>query len=218
MKKVIPFTKEIVFNTDIYEINSISLEHNLKINSDNTITGEFIISGDYKENEIVINNEPFIYNIPVNIDLDCKYDTSKVKLEIDDFNYETINSNKLVINIILNINGIEEIENITSEEPIIDIVEEVKVESNTENIIDKIEDEKDNVIDERNIEETMSIFNNFDEKDDVYVTYKVHIFRENDSIENIMKLYNISKEELDEYNDLSSITLGSKIIIPNNEI
>lgn len=216
MKKVIPFTKEIVFNTDIYEINSISLEHNLKINSDNTITGEFIISGDYKENEIVINNEPFIYNIPVNIDLDCKYDTSKVKLEIDDFNYEVNSSNKLEINIVLNINGIEEIENIIEEEPIIDIVEEEIVEQND---IDKeIKEESIDDNDERGIEETMSIFNNFDDKDDTYVTYKVHIFRENDSIENIIKLYNVSKDELNEYNDLSTITLGSKIIIPNNEI
>ena len=31
MKKIIPFSKEIEFNTNIYEINSISLEHNLKI-------------------------------------------------------------------------------------------------------------------------------------------------------------------------------------------
>ena len=30
MKKIIPFSKEIKFNTNIYEINSISLEHNLK--------------------------------------------------------------------------------------------------------------------------------------------------------------------------------------------
>ena len=31
MKKIIPFTSDIKFNTKIYEITSISLEHNLKI-------------------------------------------------------------------------------------------------------------------------------------------------------------------------------------------
>ena len=31
MKKNVPFCKDIDFNTNIYEINSISLEHNLKI-------------------------------------------------------------------------------------------------------------------------------------------------------------------------------------------
>ena len=67
MKKIIPFSKDIVFNTDIYEINSISLEHNLKIKR-YSIEGDFIVSGDYKTSDSVINNEPFIQNIPFNIE------------------------------------------------------------------------------------------------------------------------------------------------------
>ena len=106
MKKTIPFSKEIAFNTDIYEINSISLEHNLKIDN-NEINGEFIVSGDYKENDSTLKNEPFIYNIPFNIDLDDKYNIEKSKIDIDDFNYEVCSSNILQINIFLYIDNVD---------------------------------------------------------------------------------------------------------------
>ena len=70
MKKIIPFSKEIIFNTNLYEICSISLEHNIKLGNNYDITGEFIISGDYKENDNTLNTEPFIYNIPFDIMID----------------------------------------------------------------------------------------------------------------------------------------------------
>ena len=44
MKKIVPFTKDIKFNTKIYEITSISLEENYNCTED-TIDGEFIVSG-----------------------------------------------------------------------------------------------------------------------------------------------------------------------------
>ena len=39
--------------------------------------------------------------------------------------------------------------------------------------------------------------------------------REEDTIEKIMLKYNVSKEVLDEYNNLSNIKIGDKIIIPS---
>jgi len=202
MKKIIPFSKEIEFNTNIYEINSISLEHNLKI-KDNKVTGEFIISGDYKEDEFRLNVEPFIYNIPFNIDLDDKYILDEVKIEIDDFNYE-VKNNKLEINISVSIDNIE----------VIELLDEPVVEDNdNREEVEQIEDVK--VIDNKCTLNT--IFDSFEDKDDVYVTYNVHIYRENDTIDNIINLYKTTKEKLEEYNDLSNITLGSKIIIPSNE-
>ena len=202
MKKIIPFSKEIEFNTNIYEINSISLEHNLKI-KDNKVTGEFIISGDYKEDEFRLNVEPFIYNIPFNIDLDDKYILDEVKIEIDDFNYE-VKNNKLEINISVSIDNIE----------VIELLDEPVVEDNdNREEVEQIEDVK--VIDNKCTLNT--IFDSFEDKDEVYVTYNVHIYRENDTIDNIINLYKTTKEKLEEYNDLSNITLGSKIIIPSNE-
>ena len=206
MKKIVPFSKDIIFNTDVYEINSISLEHNLKLNSDNNINGEFILSGDYKESEIVIKNEPFIYNIPFDIELDDKYIVDNIKIEIEDFNYDLISNNTMNISIKILIDNLEEKEEV---EPIIEVLEE-------EERPVKVDIEESDTKDDSSKEVT-SIFNNFSDEDEKYGNYYVHIYRENDSIENIIKLYNVTKDELDEYNDLSTVTIGSKIIIPNNE-
>lgn len=188
MKKIVPFSKDIVFNTDVTIINSISLEHTLKVNN-NSIEGEFIISGDYKDKDLV-NNEPFIYNIPFNIELDSKYITDNIKIEIDDFNYDLINNNTLVINISVLLDNIEEVE-----------------------VIDDINEEQE----VREIEEVPSVINEISLDEDNYINYHIHIYRDNDNIESIIKKYNITKEELEEYNDLSSITIGSKIIVPSND-
>lgn len=203
MKRIIPFSKDILFNTDIFEINSISLEHNIKLKTENELSGEFIISGDYKENDNSIKEEPFIFNLPFDINLDNKYEVDDVKLDIDNFEYELVNNNTLKINISISLEGVEVIK---EEENIIDVID------------DKVEeaDEVDAVFKETP-EEVTSIFDNFSDKDDKYVTYNVHIYREKDDINEIIKNYNTSKDELDEYNDLSNITLGSKIIIPSNE-
>ena len=52
------------------------------------------------------------------------------------------------------------------------------------------------------------------QKDEQYISYYVHIVRENDSIESISNKYNISINDLKEYNDIDKIALGNKIIIP----
>ena len=110
MKKIVPFTKDIKFNTKIYEITSISLEHNLSLEENNIVSGEFIISGEYKINDSSINSEPFIYGLPFDISLDTKYDTNRLKIDIDDFKFEIVNEEILRVNIDVLIEGIELIE------------------------------------------------------------------------------------------------------------
>ena len=192
MRKIIPFTKDLTFINDIYEITSISLEHNY-IASENEIKGEFIINGDYTKS-IIDEKEPFIFNIPFNAIIDYDFDEEKVKVEIDDFNYKIKDNNILEVNINLLIDNILKKEKAEDIEIIEDVIEPS---------------------DER--EEVTSIFNNFDEKDDKYVTYNVHIYREDDNIDKLLNKYKITKDELSIYNDLEKITIGSKIIIPNNE-
>lgn len=189
MRKIIPFSKDLTFINDIYEIVSISLEHNFKVD-DNEIKGEFIINGEYTKN-IIEEKEPFIFNIPFNAIIDYDYDKEKVIVDIEDFNYKIKDNNILEININLLIDNL------------------VKKEEQVEVL--NIEEDKE----ER--EEVTSIFDNFDDKDDQYVTYNVHIYREDDDINKILSEYKITKEELSDYNDLEKITIGSKLIIPNNE-
>ena len=224
MNKIIPFTKDIEFNTNIYEINSISLEQNLKV-EDNEITGEFIISGDYKESDNSIKNEPFIFNIPFNLELDSRFDSNKSKIDIDNFEYELKNDKTLCVNISISINLDEKKEkerkkakkeNTEKNEDIIEIIDDNIENERKENLFKEEINDITPMIKNEN-EEVTSIFNNFNQSDEKYITYHVHIYREKDDINEIIKKYNITKEELEEYNDLDKITLGSKIIIPNNE-
>ena len=47
-----------------------------------------------------------------------------------------------------------------------------------------------------------------------YVTYHVHVVGSNDSVENIMKLYNTNLDMLNQYNDIKELKIGDKVIIP----
>ena len=80
--------------------------------------------------------------------------------------------------------------------------------------LDNLEEKEikvENVETDRCIEEEPTVMNNTG-----YLTYKIYIVKENDTIESIISKYSVSKELLDSYNDLSDIKLGDKIIIPTN--
>ena len=194
MKKIIPFKKEIPFN-NIHEILSISLEHNLKKNTNNFITGEFVISGDYRMTDISVNTENFEFKLPFDIELDEKYIIDNAVIDIDDFYYEILNSNTLVINIDVLLDKIEEKEEVIEIMPKIEKVEPIKVEVEVPEVKkeEKIIEGKD------------------------FVTYKIYIIKEGDGVENILKNYNVSRELLEEYNDLNDLKIGDKIIIPVDE-
>ena len=244
MKKIIPFTKDIKFNTKIYEISSISLENTLVVDDSGEISGEFIVSGDYKMNDSSINTEPFIYGLPFDITIDDYYDNSSIKIDIDDFKYEIINEEILRVNIDVLLEGKVKIDKEEKEEEkeeinpdvIIDARKELeKKEEIKENKIldeyigikkenkDMIEEKdlfkqtEDNttmVIKEENDNKVTSIFENFSSDDEKYVSYYVHIVRENDTLESISMKYNVSIDDINKYNDNKQITQSSKLIIP----
>lgn len=211
MKKVIPFKKEIIFESNIAEITSISLEHNLEI-KDNSIIGSFDISGSYKMTLTSTITEDFNYNIPFEIALDERYLLDNAMADIDDFYYEILNDRVLSINIEVGIDGIEEIE---MEDKMPNIIEESKEfeELNREESsdVENTQEEK------RCIEEENPISNVFTSVSDVetYKSYTVYIVRENDTIESILTKYSVSKEELEVYNNLEELKIGDKLIIPN---
>lgn len=203
MNKIVPFKKEIIFKTNVFEITSISLEHTLKV-EDYTVSGNFIISGEYKITEQSVDVEIFKYEIPFSIAFDSKYILDNASVDINDFYYEVINDRVLSVNIEVLVDKIEEKE---EEDDIVEenIIEERCVEEeDIENLETK--EEKDN-------NSSINIFNNINIEDS-YNTYKVYIVREDDTLESIMSKYDISKEQLEEYNDLSELKIGDKIIIP----
>lgn len=210
MKKIVPFKKEIIFKTNLSEVTSISLENTLKI-EDNVVSGDFIVSGDYKVTDNSVDVENFLYELPFSIAFDSKYKLDNASVDIDDFYYEIINNSILSINIEVLIDKIEE--KLIEEEVIMDSVREVEEEQRCveeedevmEDNVEKIEVEESNV--------DISLFNTIDIEDS-YKSYKVYIVRENDTLESILEKYNVTKDDLDSYNDLSEIKLGNKIIIP----
>lgn len=64
------------------------------------------------------------------------------------------------------------------------------------------------------INNEFNIFENIDSAD-TYVTYYVYIVKEEDSLDKILEKYNVTKEELANYNTLENITPGTKLIIPS---
>ena len=61
-----------------------------------------------------------------------------------------------------------------------------------------------------------SLFSNLADDDDTFKTYSIHIMRDGDNLGDIMERYKVSREELENYNDLSNIQVNSKVIIPTD--
>ena len=281
MKQIIPFKKEITFKTMISKITSISLEHTLELKDEYSIIGDFIVSGSYKMTEASQIDEEFSYKVPIEIAIDSKYDTSNITIDIDDFVYEVVDEEKLLLNIDLCIDNLElkqeekkeEVETIFShdeyeeldntlseieedlkegdkelvrneeEEPeedvsrhddlFLDTSKEEKLEipinidsihsSNnnpTLNISNTVtnpntEDNTNNVDMNNDNSDIPSIFSAFKDTDETFSTYCIYIIREGDSLDTVINKYKTTRDILAEYNNLSDIRIGTKIIIPS---
>lgn len=130
MKKIIPFHKEIPFKTNLEEITSISLEHTIHPDKDK-ITGDFIVSGEYKISDHSNCVESFSYELPFeNKFPNCNLD--KAVVDIHDFYYEIMNSSILTVHIELCVQNI-------IEDP---IIVKIETEKEQEEPIKEIEEEK----------------------------------------------------------------------------
>ena len=238
MNCIIPFTKDIKFGTSIVEITSISLEHEYTVN-DHEILGNFIISGDYKSHEVSVNKEHFEHVLPFSVNLTTRIDTDSVDFAIEDFTYEIVDNDTLKVNIEYSINALEEREEEVFKEPEVEgtldelldnmdleldsrneeeeLIEEKVSEENlgegdSEMITEEVKEEnRDNEItdtEQNTVLESIS-------KEDSFVTYHIHVMKETDTIEAICTKYNTTSSLLEEYNDLSTITVGEKLIIPD---
>lgn len=219
MKKIIPFKKEMSFKTNVSEITSISLENTLN-NKEQTIQGNLIINGTYKITDTSTQVEEFEFIIPINVEIDNKYITESMTIDINDFYYEIINNNALEVNIEILLDNILEKPIEAAEEKIIEDIEYKKIESQEKDrCIESEYEEKEEIKTyntprpEENKNSEIDIFNNFIDESEEYSTYFIYIVREGDSIDTILTKYNITREKLEEYNDLSEIKIGDKIII-----
>ena len=199
MKEIIPLKKDIVFKTAIGQITDINLEHNYDI-KDNLVEGNVLLYGSYKLTEASVIEEDFNYKIPFGVSISKNINKDTIKIEIDDFKYD-INNDVMSVSVDLEF-SCDEVEenNIVFEEPLIEEEKDITInESNNDIDIDQ------------NI---TNITNNIVANDQKYYTYKIYIVRESDTLESICKKYNVSENELKEYNNITNINIGDKIIIP----
>ena len=229
MRQTIPFKKDITFKTKIGELTAISLDNDLTLKGEDLIVGNFYISGTYKMLEASTIEEEYSYKIPCEIAISDEYDTYDATIDIDDFYYEIINDEILRVNIVVVINNLERKEEVLEEknEEVDDLDEDIledttddrSINSDTNfNMEEDISDTK--IIDEiPEIERDTSSFLEVKEKvkheKDTYLTYRVYIFKEEDTIEGVLEKYNITKEQLEDYNNLDEITAGTKLVIPS---
>ena len=228
MKKIISFEKKLEFPSMVGEITSISLDHTLEFKSPTLIEGAFLITGSYKLTEASCIEDNFNFKVPTEIMLTENIDVSTGKITVDDFFYEIEDDENLVCHIDVLVEGLEEV---FIEEPPLEEVEihveeirecdgdqnkEIEIPHREEEIKEELKEELEEEIEEL-VEEQQSLFSNLKDDEDTFTTYSIYIIRQDETIQTVLEKYKITKEALEEYNDLSNIVEGSKVIIPVND-
>ena len=217
MRQTIPFKKDITFKTKIGELTAISLDNDLTLKGEDLIVGNFYISGTYKMIETSELEEEYSYKIPCEIAINEEYDTYNATIDIDDFYYEIINDEILRINIVVVINNLErkEVEPKQEEEVLEDDIDEILDEP-----LERIDEEKVNILEEipeipRESKSFLEVKEEIKSQKDTYLTYRVYMVKDDDSLDGILEKYNISKEQLSDYNNLEDFAPGVKLVIPS---
>lgn len=172
LKSIIPYTKSISFGSKIAEITSMSLEHEYE-KKPGEISGNFIISGEYKSHEVSVNREPFLDKLPFSIELTENIDLDSILFEITDFSYDILNDDTVEVAIEFSLEAEEieeaeeEIETLSenSQERIVfDPMESQDVSDLTEFMELPLENEKISVLgEEKEIQKEEVISNNEEE-------------------------------------------------------
>lgn len=96
--------------------------------------------------------------------------------------------------------------------------ENIEIEKDKEVTSEKIKNDdatmNDSDIERNDVDDFANdLFSNLDNTE-TYTTYFVYIVKEEDTIDKIISLYGVTKEDIENYNDITSIKPGDKVIIP----
>lgn len=238
MSEVFVVERDFLFKDSIFEITSISVEHDEDINGSN-LEGDFIISGDYRLHEISINKEDFSFKLPFIHEIRSNVNLDTVNLEITDFTYELNNNDELHVHIEYIVSGEQsliefadekdlneflnktdaEVVDLTEDEPrfkevskeeILNIPAEDSKKEEKEEPKEEIKEDKPSEISTNNIIGSINA-------DETYVKYHVHTVMQNDTLEGILDKYKITLTELKKYNTFEALEVNMKLVIPENE-
>ena len=195
---------------------------------------EIIISDFYFE---IINEEDLKINVEIEMDgieenklpkLEEKRNSLEEVSEVLDTEEDFVRNKEDDILIPLEIEEKKEKLEVPQNNPLHKLAEEIKKDILTEDIplvevtkqeakkeikkeTTSVKQEKDNNTSSNNMS---SIFSSLASSEETFSTYYVYMVRETDTIESIIEKYQTTKEELQNYNDLTNVKVGSKLIIP----
>lgn len=195
---------------------------------------EIIISDFYFE---VINEEDLKINVEIEMDgieenklpkLEEKRNSLEEVSEVLDTEEDFVRNKEDDILIPVEIEEKQEKLEVPQNNPLHKLAEEIKKDILTEDIplvevtkqeakkeikkeTTSVKQEKDNNTSSTNMS---SIFSSLASSEETFSTYYVYMVRETDTIESIIDKYQTTKEELQNYNDLTNVKVGSKLIIP----
>lgn len=228
MNQKIEFKKDCMLKTYVSSITDISLTHDYKI-LDDTIEGYFDVTGSYKVTMSSVETEEFMFTIPFTIALSSLIDKDTIDLKLSDFNY-SVEKDVLHLKMFLDMDyqEIEIKEDTEDNEEIDNMINDLMDKESTTNIkspsefhnevmLDNVIDSKEEVSTKEKVSEKNfnTIFNEVKESN--FSKYKVYIMRSEDTLESILVKYNVTMDEIKEYNDIDNINIGSKIVIPYNK-
>lgn len=239
MNEAFVIERDFLFKENIFEITSISIEHDYDINGEK-LEGDFIISGDYKVHEVSINKEDFSFKVPFTHELRSNINLDTINLEITDFSYELQNGDELHVHIeyiITAEQGLIEFADETSldeflktnDAEVIDLSEEPPrfkdIEEATKMEFPQITDETTapvESLEEETPEPSEALTNqttilNSINSEETYIKYHVHTVMPNDTLEGILNKYKINLLELKKYNSFETLEINMKLIIPEYE-
>ena len=221
MKKKINIEKKLNFSQMISEVTAISLEHDLNFISEDNITGNLIISGKYKSNVASQIDEDFNYKIPVDISLTNHLDQDKSQVDITDFSYEVCDGNSLLCKDDRECDGddiLDDEKEIPKKQVEMPKLEDKEMLDSNDNDVDDIRDEADiesDVLEKSDQDESSeNYFFKIDDDKEEFGTFIVYIIRQNETINSIIEKYNTNIEEIEKYNDIKDLSIGTKLIIP----
>lgn len=195
---------------------------------------EIIISDFYFE---IINEEDLKINVEIEMDgieenklpkLEEKRNSLEEVSEVLDTEEDFVRNKEDDILIPVEIEEKKEKLEVPQNNPLHKLAEEIKKDILTEDIqlvevtkqeakkeikkeTTSVKQEKDNNTSSNNMS---SIFSSLASSEETFSTYYVYMVRETDTIESIIEKYQTTKEELQNYNDLTNVKVGSKLIIP----
>ncbi len=198
-KYTLPFTVELSsdIREDSLEFNIEDFSYDILDKNSLKVYIEYSLKGEVREEE--------------KVETERTEDTKDDEVTFERVNEDELNSELEFIDEFLNQKEIEtKKDDKEVKEDKEERIEEDTIEETSKNVIKEDAINKDRL----NEESEKTIMETIKDSDDTFVTYHVHIVKESESLETIANYYNVPSNLLMEYNNVDSVNMGDKILIP----